>query len=767
MFPTKVSARQTWRCARPVVGRVSWQSCRRFTPQPNDLARRVFDDPDTWRQYKDKRPGLPFGFHNYTSGSAGMFLNPYLKRPSGLLEFCKESLLRARQLTVSIIADDSAAGLRKYIRNLDRLSDILCRVIDLCEFVRVAHPNKAFVNAAADCHKEMFRFMNELNTSEEMYLKLERVLHDPELSKELSMEEISVGKLLYADFQKAGLGLAGEGKSTYVELSQHIAEVGQQFADEVYEVESAEVLVPKSEVQEGDFTPELEKYIHVTTKGVKIPLYGHVPMEVLQTCPNRDVRRRVWVAMHTAKPIQLKRLTHLVIYRRLLAAQFQHDSFGAYQLNDKMARSPENVRRFLEKLALEIRPEVEEELKVLAKSLNIQTDPIKEIRPWDREYLASKYLSRQKSSCIEDISAYFSLGTVVQGLSDLFKSIYGIELRPAKVQPGEVWEPSVRKFEATSDKDGLVGIIYMDLFYRSNKTLNPAHFTICCSRKIYPEELDENDPFNLKLPTVQTKKHGGDTFQLPVISLVCNFQPEHVHGDHEKCLLSLAQVETLFHEMGHAMHSMLGRTNLHNVSGTRCPTDFVELPSILMEFFAKDERVLLSFARHHKTGEPLPLDILRRHQADHSFLDKSETFSQIKMAYLDQQLHGAIDYNFDPLRCYHDVERHFEAFKDDESSWVAKFGHLYSYGAMYYSYLFDRVIATRIWEHLFAKDPFSRAGGDKFQNQVLRWGGSRDPWELVADVLELPELRRGDAAAMELLSHNGASIDAPAHKVVE
>ncbi|KAH3661973.1 hypothetical protein OGAPHI_006152 [Ogataea philodendri] len=760
MFVSTAFARQVCRVATVDLRKTVFLAGRCFSNVQSDgLAKKVFDDPDTWKQYRDSRPSLPFGFHNYTSGSVGMFMNPYLKRPSGLLEFCKESLLRARQLTVSIIADDSAAGLRQYIKNLDRLSDILCRVIDLCEFVRVAHPNKAFVNAATECHKEMFRFMNELNTSEEMYLKLERVLTDPELRKDLTLEELSVGKLLYADFQKAGLGLAGEGKSTYVELSQHIAETGQQFSDDVYEVEENEVLIPKSLVNKGDLGPGLESYLHVTNKGVLVPLFGHVPMEILRTCPNREIRRRIWTAMHTAKPVQVKRLSHLIIYRRLLAAQFQYNSFGEYQLSDKMAKSPENVRRFLEKLSVEVKPEVEAELRVLGKAVNLEENLIKEIRPWDREFLSALYLSRQKSSTTEDISAYFSLGTVVQGLSDLFKSIYGIELRPAKVQPGEIWESTVRKFEAVSEEEGVVGIIYMDLFYRSNKTLNPAHFTICCSRKIYPEEMDVNDEFNLKLQTVQTTQHGNDTFQLPVISLVCNFQAERVEGGETKCLLSLSQVETLFHEMGHAMHSMLGRTNLQNVSGTRCPTDFVELPSILMEFFARDERVLLSFARHHKTGEPLPLALLRHHQADHSFLDKCETFSQIKMAFLDQELHGKIDFDIDPVACYQQVEHHFEVFEDDVSSWVAKFGHLYSYGAMYYSYLFDRVIATRIWEHLFSKDPYSRVNGDKFKNLVLSWGGSRDPWELVADVLEQPELRKGDVAAMEQLSRV-ASIDA-------
>ncbi|GMF68298.1 unnamed protein product [[Candida] boidinii] len=262
-----------------------------------------------------------------------------------------------------------------------------------------------------------------------------------------------------------------------------------------------------------------------------------------------------------------------------------------------MAKTPENVMSFLSNLLKEITPDVLKELDILYKSqFNDSEKQLPEykiedlpsmIKPWDRDYLSNLYLINQRSNQLEDISNYFSIGIVIEGLSNIFKNIYGIEFKPVKAKFGEIWSNDVRKFEVISEDEGLIGIIYLDLFYRENKTLNPAHFTVCCSRKIYPEEeeIQSNDEFKLSKKTLLTNKSPitGELFQLPVISLVCNFQPESIKNssnstntttnifnnlknqvisnsnlNSKKTLLSLSQTETLFHEMGHALHSMLG-----------------------------------------------------------------------------------------------------------------------------------------------------------------------------------------------------------------
>lgn len=736
------------------------------TNQPNkenlQIIRQIFDDDGFWKIFNRLDGGL-LGYYN--ASSVGLFQNPYLERPAGLIKFSNESLAKAKLLTKRIIEDGSNEGLHNCIRNLDRLSDILCRVIDLCEFIRVVHPDKSFVKAAQQCHEEMFEFMNVLNTSEGLYHRLEQVMTDRKITSNLSSEELAVGKLLYSDFKQSGIDMDAKTRKNFVELSQYIAITGQAFNNGVGETDIEYAEIPKKLLTDDAIPKEVRKYVSYDLHGnLRVPIYGRTPYEVLRSSPNRSVREKVWLALHSVPKSQIQLLERLLKSRGILAQMMGKSSYSEYQLSEKMAKNPANVMIFLHRLLQETKPGVASEINTLYHAY--PNPEIKNpsrgqlaslVRPWDRDYLTTLHMMHHKSTTVENISAYFSVGTVVAGLSKLFQSIYGIELKPVPVKKGETWATEVRKFEVISETDGLIGIIYMDLFYRESKTPTPAHFTVCCSRKIYPEELNPKDPFNLRMKTFQTTKHDGELYQLPVISIVCNFFPEFSAVQYftgpPPTLLTLSQVETLFHETGHAMHSMLGRTNLHNVSGTRCATDFVELPSILNEQFAKDERVLLSFARHYKTGKPLPEALLKKYESDNNFLSDSETFGQIKMALLDQVLHSSIVFakDFDVDKIYHELEKELQYYEDSISNWPGRFGHLYSYGSVYYSYLLDRAIAAKIWDHLFAKDPMNRVSGEKLKNELLKWGGCKDPWNMVAQILDKPELAKGDLKAMQYI----------------
>ncbi|ODV94165.1 hypothetical protein PACTADRAFT_51049 [Pachysolen tannophilus NRRL Y-2460] len=725
----------------------------------DQVLRKVFDDETFWHKFNESSTKSASFFNfNASANSSGLFQNPYLKTPKGLKEYAFESLEKAKLLVDHIINDNSPEGYQSFIRNLDRLSDILCRAIDLAEFVRFVHPNKSFVNAAQECHEELYQYMNVLNTCSSLYEKLDHVLKTPEIYKKLSQEELSVGNLLLTDFLKSGINMDEQTKANFVELSQHISLVGQHFINGVSNSGKDHILV--KEEQLSDLDPSFKDLLKKNSKGYyKISTYGRIPFDILRTSKNEEVRKKIWLTLHQTPDEQIQLLESFIKYRGVLAHLLKQPSYSHYQLEEKMAKTPDNVMSFLQKLLKQIHDDVLKEIKILYKYQK-NSNPsasdeeiISSVKPWDRDYLTTLHMMKKKSTNTADISSFFSVGTVVQGLSNLFKSIYGISLVPAKTEEGECWSPDVRKFNVVSENEGLIGIIYLDLFYRPNKTSNPAHFTVCCSRKIYPEELNKNDVYNLKLKTIHTNKTSmGELVQLPVISLVCCFAPDQ---STRKTLLSLYQVETLFHEMGHAMHSMLGRTNLHNVSGTRCATDFVELPSILMEHFARDPRVLTSFARHHETNEKLPLKLLESYQQDSNFLKNYEIFGQIKMALLDQILHSNIvfDKNFNSVDIYHQLEKKLKVFADLESNWPGKFGHLFSYGSFYYSYLFDRAIASKIWQHLFEKDPLSRENGEKFKNNVLKWGGSKNPWELLSEALDDPRLKRGDSQAMEIIGN--------------
>jgi mitochondrial intermediate peptidase len=190
---------------------------------------------------------------------------------------------------------------------------------------------------------------------------------------------------------------------------------------------------------------------------------------------------------------------------------------------------------------------------------------------------------------------------------------------------------------------------------------------------------------------------------------------------------------------------MIGRTEYQNVSGTRCATDIVELPSILMEHFLTSPTVLSLFSAED-TGIAR---LTSTHEADPC--RAIDTHSQILIAMLDQAYHSAATQrsSFNSTSTLSNLYNSRGLISHVEgTSWQTQFGHLFGYGATYYSYLFDRAIASRVWGSIFAHNPLSRKCGEKYKRELLRFGGGRDPWTMVARLLGAPELGSGDAGAM-------------------
>jgi intermediate peptidase len=249
--------------------------------------------------------------------------------------------------------------------------------------------------------------------------------------------------------------------------------------------------------------------------------------------------------------------------------------------------------------------------------------------------------------------------------------------------------------------------------------------------------------------------HGGTLKQLPTIALVCDFPQPGAEGD-QPALLSFFQLETLFHEMGHAIHSILARTSFQTVSGTRCATDLAELPSTLMEYFAADPYVLGLFARHHKTNEPLPYQMVAQKVRQARRFEASDMEDQIILAMLDQVLHSseASKPRFDSTAIFHGLQRRYSSGPPDPpgTRWQGFFSHLSGYGSTYYSYLFDRVLAQRVWDVVFqsgrAGAALNRENGERLKESLLKWGGGRDPWKCLSEVLQDERLADGGEEAM-------------------
>lgn len=205
---------------------------------------------------------------------------------------------------------------------------------------------------------------------------------------------------------------------------------------------------------------------------------------------------------------------------------------------------------------------------------------------------------------------------------------------------------------------------------------------------------------------------------------------------------------------------MIGRADYHNVSGTRCPIDFVEIPSILMEHFLADPAVLGLFATHHQTGASLPAGLLMAHQANRSTFKAIELHSQMSMAMLDQLYYSTVvgEPGFNSTATLEKLQAATGIVPPvSGTAWQTGFGHLYGYGAGYYSYLFGRTVTGQIWDKVFRNSPTSRASGERLRENVLKWGGGKDPWECLGGLLGDERLTKGDQEAMRIVGDWGTT----------
>ncbi|KAI0045219.1 mitochondrial intermediate peptidase [Auriscalpium vulgare] len=730
--------------------------CRRYVSKPRLLATAATATrpSPTSAETADLVSFFDYPATRHSISSSGLFGQPSLTTPSSFHDLTHATIMHAHLLTERIVrARHNRHELLKVVKNLDRLSDMLCSVIDLAELVRNSHPDGDWVDAANEAYEQLCEYMNVLNTHVGLYEVLRDVLSDPSITSTLSREAHQTALIFWRDFEKSGINLPPHQRDRFVSLSSEILVLGRHFLSEANNPKPPAVIKPAElrGLKDGGLATRLKLQSRFTGRDLQIYPGSHQAQMIMRSAPEEEPRRKVYMAANSSTPEQIEVLEALLRARGQLASLVGSPSFAHMALGDKMAKSPENVNQFLETLMDHTRPHALKALSALSarKQAHIGSPTLPVIQAWDRDFY-----------CPPDPPAPpiplppLTVGTCFRALSRLFEHMYGISLRAADVQPGEVWHPDVRKLEVVDEDDGLVGWIYTDLFARRHKASGAAHYTVRCSRRtddddeandlqVETEEGQKLLSISRNFASATRRRTGNGEAQLPVVVLLTDFTraPMSPNGPP---VLQWSEVTTLFHEMGHAMHSMIGRTDYQNVSGTRCATDFVELPSILMEHFLTSPTVLALFGSGDKTSP----QVGNHHEDPCRNID---TYGQILMAALDQTYHStaAMDSDFDSTSTLSRLSssRGLIPYADG-TSWQTQFGHLFGYGATYYSYLFDRAIASRVWKSSFAQDPLHRNAGERFKHEVLRHGGGEDPWGMLGSLLGISDLGRGDKEAM-------------------
>ena len=292
--------------------------------------RSIFDSQPLWQAFSQR------SLTNGLERSTGLFQNRYLKHRKGFERFAQVTLQKAKKLVSTIFDISTVEGYRGLPRDLDRLSDLLCRVIDLCDFVRSTHPALGVQEAAASAHAMMFEYMNVLNTTTRLYDQLKKAFDIPEVVQSWTEEELITAQILMRDFNKSAIELPLEGRQKFVDLSNEINSLGSEFVDKMAP-EKPYLYFPKGSFKGMD--PVMAQQL-IRWGKIVLPTSGPLTAMALRTVEDENIRREIYVASRSFGPEHIDRLEKLLRQRAELASLSRYESYAQMALGDKMAKSP-------------------------------------------------------------------------------------------------------------------------------------------------------------------------------------------------------------------------------------------------------------------------------------------------------------------------------------------------------------------------------------------------------------------------------------------
>ncbi|KAH8297311.1 hypothetical protein KR044_010304 [Drosophila immigrans] len=632
---------------------------------------------------------------NFTRNDVGLFGMHELRSADGFY-LLRENVENSTQDLITEAT--SSQRQRKMVDIFDELSDSLCKVADLAEFVRIAHPKNKYMQAAEEACISICGVVESLNTHKPLYQALSRVVHDGDFLPTTEVDR-HVAKLFLFDFEQCGIHLPEEERLRVVRLNDYILQLGQKFMNGA----AQPTVLSRSSVPS-----DIQHYF--PSSGDNIIVTG-----LCTNAANVQMREAAYRLYLQPSDSQEELLKDLLICRNELARSCGFETYAHRALNGSTMESPELVRQFIDELSEQLRPRADADFALMTQMKRKESGQPRALAEiWDTPYFTTQLKRQSLEEQANEFLPYFSLGGCMEGLDNLLHSLYGVRLQTAEMEPGEAWHSDIYKLAVVHDDEGLLGYIYCDFFERSGKPNQDCHFTIQGGKRL-----------------------ADGSYQLPIVVVMLGLAQPRWTGS-GPTLLSPARLDNLFHEMGHAMHSMLARTEHQHVTGTRCATDFAEVPSVLMEYFASDPRVLRTFARHFQTHKPISEDMLQRLCASKHLFAASETQLQVFYSALDQVYHGDMavqgSSTTETLRAVQ--QRYYGLPYVDNTAWQLRFSHLVGYGAKYYAYLISKTIASWIWQTYFEANPFNRQAGEKYRAEILAHGGAVPSRKLVANFLQ-------------------------------
>ncbi len=625
----------------------------------------------------------------------------------------KEAIDKAKSEINAIVSNTDSPTFQNTIEALDFSGQELDRISSIFFNLNSAETNDDIQKIAQEVSPLLSEFSNDITLNQELFERIKTV-YDLKDTLSLNEEQKTLLDKRYKSFSRNGANLETDKKETLRAIDKELSQLKLKFGENVLaETNKFEMLITNeadlSGLPEGAKEAAKQTAESKDKEGWVITLDYPSYIPFMTYADNRQLREHLSKAFGS-KAFKSDDLDNQDIVLKIANLRHQraqllgYDTHAHFVLEERMAKTPKNVEKFLNELLDKAKPAAEEEFKKL-QNFAKELDGIEELQKWDSAYYSEKLKQKLFSLDDEQLKPYFKLENVIDGAFTVANKLFDLNFE--EIDNIDKYHEDVLTYKVTNNKGDLVSIFYADFFPRAGKR-NGAWMT-----SYKPQYV-----------------HNG-SMERPHVSIVCNFTKP---TKSKPSLLTFNEVTTLFHEFGHALHGMLANTTYPSLSGTSVFWDFVELPSQVMENWCYEKEALELFARHYETDEVIPMELIDKIKASATFHEGMQTMRQLSFGLLDMSWHGQ-----DPTNITNVKEQETKAFGATqlypdvkENCMSTAFAHIFQggYSSGYYSYKWAEVLDADAFEYFKEEGIFNKTIADKFKDHVLSKGGTEDPMTL-------------------------------------
>ena len=608
-----------------------------------------------------------------------------------------------------IVADTAAPCFANVIVPMEFASPILNKVSGVFYNLLEADTNDEMQALAEELSPMMTEYSMYISLNQPLFLKVKAVYENRD-KENLKPNELRLLEQTYKSFVRSGANLGDKDKKTYAELSEKASLLSLQFGKNVLAATNAYTLnvtdsakldgMPQYILTLGAETAA-EKGQEGWTFTLQAPSYG----PFMKYCTDRELRKDIYMAYNTravgGEFDNSQVIKDIADTRIKISNLLGYPTYADYALEERMAKDQETVLNFLGSLMTPTLPFALAEVKEIEDFAHSKGFEGK-LESWDFSFWSERLKEEKYSFNAEELKPYFELESCIGAAFSLADRLYGLQFEPIDLP---VYHKDVKVYDVKDAAGNHKALFYADFFPRESKR-GGAWMTEFRGQSI--ENGVEKRPF---------------------ISIVCNFT-KPTAGD--PSLITHDEFTTFLHEFGHALHGILAEGEFPSQTGTNVARDFVELPSQINENWCFEPEFLNSFAKHYKTGETIPAELLQKIIDSQNYLSAYGQVRQLHFGTIDMAWHTltAVPQDETAQEFEKRVLRPYGVLPETpETSFCQSFNHIFSggYAAGYYSYKWAEVLEADAFSLFKENGIFNKATADSFRENILTKGDSEDP----------------------------------------